>query len=191
MTDQPGCPCSICEESGENLSCSLDAESILRDRIVAAIAKADQDWCSDNPLYEDMADAVIRELGLKRVRDRIAAQSVRSPEINANERNLRNRIAAVIADALAVEASIAGEFCNRYVAVDDDGDQQGDELLRLDCSVNPRHVADSVIAALGTRQCERCRHPKPLTDFPEPHEGSDQMRPFCLNCTAYVEWATS
>lgn len=37
----------------------------LRDRIVAAIAKADQDWCSDNPLHEDMADAVIRELGLQ------------------------------------------------------------------------------------------------------------------------------
>lgn len=36
----------------------------LRDRIAAAIAKADQDWCSDNPLYEDMADAVIRELNI-------------------------------------------------------------------------------------------------------------------------------
>lgn len=34
----------------------------LRTRIIEAIAKADQDWCSDNPLYEDMADAVIREL---------------------------------------------------------------------------------------------------------------------------------
>lgn len=38
----------------------------LRTRITAAIAKADQDWCSDNPLYEDMADAVIRELELRR-----------------------------------------------------------------------------------------------------------------------------
>lgn len=36
----------------------------LRTRIIAAIAKADQDWCSDNPLHEDMADAVIRELDL-------------------------------------------------------------------------------------------------------------------------------
>jgi hypothetical protein len=36
----------------------------LRARIMAAIAKADQDWCSDNPLYEDMADAVIAELEL-------------------------------------------------------------------------------------------------------------------------------
>ncbi len=35
----------------------------LRTRIAAAIAKADQDWCSDDPLHEDMADAVIRELG--------------------------------------------------------------------------------------------------------------------------------
>ena len=34
----------------------------LRTRIAAAIAKADQDWCSDNNLYEDMADAAIREL---------------------------------------------------------------------------------------------------------------------------------
>lgn len=34
----------------------------LRDRIIAAIAKADQDWCSDTPLHEDMADAVIAEL---------------------------------------------------------------------------------------------------------------------------------
>ena len=40
--------------------------SDLRTRIAAALAKADQDWCSDNPLYEDMADAVIRELGLTR-----------------------------------------------------------------------------------------------------------------------------
>ena len=38
----------------------------LRARIVAAIAKADQDWCSDNPLYEDVADAVIVELKLRR-----------------------------------------------------------------------------------------------------------------------------
>lgn len=36
--------------------------SSLRARIAAAIAKADQDWCSDNNLHDDMADAVIREL---------------------------------------------------------------------------------------------------------------------------------
>ena len=34
----------------------------LRTRIIAAIAKADQDWCSDNGLHEDMADAVMQEL---------------------------------------------------------------------------------------------------------------------------------
>jgi hypothetical protein len=34
----------------------------FRTRIIAAIAKADQDWCSDTPLHEDMADAVIAEL---------------------------------------------------------------------------------------------------------------------------------
>jgi len=33
--------------------------SDLRTRVIAAIAKADQDWCSDNRLHEDMADAVI------------------------------------------------------------------------------------------------------------------------------------
>jgi hypothetical protein len=36
----------------------------LRTRIIAAIAKADQDWCSDNSLHEDMADAVIHELDM-------------------------------------------------------------------------------------------------------------------------------
>lgn len=56
----------------ENICCGDEAEITmkaqndltltLRDRIAAAIAKADQDWCSDNPLYEDMADAVIAEL---------------------------------------------------------------------------------------------------------------------------------
>lgn len=54
-----------------------------------------------------------------------------------------------------------------------------------------RFVADAVIAALGTRRCERCRNAKPLTDFPDPHDGSEQMRPFCVKCTEYVEWATS
>ena len=42
----------------------IDRE-VLRDRIIAAIAKADQDWGSDNSLHEDMADAVIRELALE------------------------------------------------------------------------------------------------------------------------------
>jgi len=36
----------------------------LRTRIAAAIAKADQDWCSDNNLHDDMADAVMKELDL-------------------------------------------------------------------------------------------------------------------------------
>lgn len=43
-------------------SMSSSTMSDLRTRIKAAIAKADQDWCSDNDLYADMADAVIREL---------------------------------------------------------------------------------------------------------------------------------
>ena len=50
-----------------NLDDQIKAENSLRTRIVSAIAKADQDWCSDDPLYEDMADAVIEALGLTRV----------------------------------------------------------------------------------------------------------------------------
>jgi hypothetical protein len=57
--------------------------------------------------------------------------------------------------------------------------------------IDTRELADAVIAALGTRRCERCRNARPLADFPAPHNGSDQMRPFCVNCTEYVEWATS
>lgn len=52
-------------------------------------------------------------------------------------------------------------------------------------------MADVVISALGKRRCERCRNGKWLTEFPEPHNGCDVMRPFCLDCTRYVEWATS
>jgi hypothetical protein len=36
----------------------------VRTRIIAALAQADQDWCSDRPLHEDMADAVIAALNL-------------------------------------------------------------------------------------------------------------------------------
>ena len=50
------------DETGENFTHCGDVQSSLRDRIIAAIARADQDWCSDDPLYEDMADAVIAEL---------------------------------------------------------------------------------------------------------------------------------
>ena len=55
---QPGCDCSICDEPYQPDT----QQHTLRTRIIAAIAKADQDWCSDNGLHEDMADAVIREL---------------------------------------------------------------------------------------------------------------------------------
>ena len=51
MTDQPGCPCSICEERS------------LRDRIAAAIKSADK-RVAGFITYEERADAVIRELGL-------------------------------------------------------------------------------------------------------------------------------
>ena len=52
-------------------------------------------------------------------------------------------------------------------------------------------LADAVIAALGTRRCGRCRQAVPLDHFPDPHPGSDEMRPFCAVCTRYIEWATS
>ena len=52
-------------------------------------------------------------------------------------------------------------------------------------------MADAVIAELGRRKCQRCRIAVPLDGFPMPHEGSDVMRPFCLPCTSYFEWATS
>jgi hypothetical protein len=45
-----------CKESAGNFTDNL------RTRIIAVIAKADQDWCSDNGLHEDMADAVMQEL---------------------------------------------------------------------------------------------------------------------------------
>lgn len=53
----------------------------LRERIVAAIAKADQDWCSDGDLYEDMADAVIAALVTDELRDRIAAAIYATPPV--------------------------------------------------------------------------------------------------------------
>ena len=52
-------------------------------------------------------------------------------------------------------------------------------------------LADAVIRELGQRRCERCRSHKPVDQFPMPHEGSNQMRPFCIPCTDYIEWATS
>ena len=63
--------------------------------------------------------------------------------------------------------------------------------IRIQRDGDSYRMADAVIAELGKRRCERCRHPKPLTDFPDPQEGSDEMRPFCTTCTGYVEWATS
>lgn len=52
-------------------------------------------------------------------------------------------------------------------------------------------MADAVIRELGQRQCERCRHYKPADHFPMPHAGGDRMRPFCIPCAEYIEWATS
>jgi hypothetical protein len=54
----------VARESAARLRVDLPLAD-LRTRIAAAIAKADQDWCSDNSLHEDMADAVIRELALE------------------------------------------------------------------------------------------------------------------------------
>jgi hypothetical protein len=51
-------------DSDDSQDLNQSDRSDLRTRIIAAIAKADQDWCSDGNLYEDMAGAVIRELHL-------------------------------------------------------------------------------------------------------------------------------
>lgn len=71
----PGCTCSRVQqfvvqhrESHDKYPDNANPHTTLRTHIIAAIAKADQDWCSDNLLYDDMADAVIRELGLNGVK---------------------------------------------------------------------------------------------------------------------------
>lgn len=95
--------------------------------------------------------------------------------------DLRTRIAAAtVGHADYVSGLTRYCTCGQW-----SGDSTG---TRIDFS---RHLADAVIRELGQRRCERCRHYTPVDQFPLPYEGSDQMRPFCIPCTDYIEWATS
>ena len=89
-----------------------------------------------------------------------------------NFTSLRDRIAA------AIERSLVDQFPS------DLPDRYGEWI---DNTI----LADAVIEALGTRRCQRCRQAKHLDEFPLPHAGCDLMRPYCINCTDYVYWATS
>lgn len=56
-------------------------------------------------------------------------------------------------------------------------------------------LADAVIRELpeltALRRCGRCRRPCRPDEYPPMHEGSDELRPFCMHCSDYIEWATS
>lgn len=57
------------------------------------------------------------------------------------------------------------------------------------------HLADAVIRELpeltALRRCGRCRIPCLPHEYPPMSEGSNELRPFCIPCTEYIEWATS
>lgn len=56
-------------------------------------------------------------------------------------------------------------------------------------------MADAVIRELpeltALRRCGRCRIPCLPDEYPPMSEGSNELRPFCIRCTKYIEWATS
>ena len=56
-------------------------------------------------------------------------------------------------------------------------------------------LADAVIRELpeltALRRCERCRLPYRPDEYPPMRDGADELRPFCIRCTNYIEWATS
>ena len=57
------------------------------------------------------------------------------------------------------------------------------------------HLADVLIRELpelhALRRCERCRKPCHINGFPPVRDGSEELRPFCIPCTNYIEWTTS
>lgn len=85
--------------------------------------------------------------------------------------DLRDRIAAVLIEA--------AEFRGVY------------QLHNPDM----RFLADAVIRELpeltALRRCGRCRIPCLPHEYPPMSEGSNELRPFCIPCTEYIEWATS
>lgn len=68
-----------------------------------------------------------------------------------------------------------------------------------DCHPEPDEfdlmVADAVLRELpeltALRRCGRCRIPCLPDEYPPMSEGSNELRPFCIRCTKYIEWATS
>lgn len=68
----------------------------------------------------------------------------------------------------------------------------------LEGYVDPSHrydLADVLIRELpeltALRRCGRCRIPCLPDEYPPMSEGSNELRPFCIRCTKYIEWATS
>lgn len=98
--------------------------------------------------------------------------------------SLRDRIVAVIREHdcfVNSSGDVVGCVC---------GEKFGNDFSTTELLWD-QHVVDTVIAILGRRRCERCHQPKWLNEFPDPHAGSDEMRPYCNPCTDYIEWATS
>jgi hypothetical protein len=87
--------------------------------------------------------------------------------------SLRNRIAKAIAGA--------------QFAFDEGEPYNGPEDANI--------LADAVIRELpeltALRRCGRCRIPCLPHEYPPMSEGSNELRPFCIPCTEYIEWATS
>ncbi len=72
MADQPGCPCSICDEDSGDSGVPPEHgndQNNLRARIAAALKSEDERWHGDPftqppATYDSLADAVIRELDM-------------------------------------------------------------------------------------------------------------------------------
>ena len=62
--------------------------------------------------------------------------------------NLCDRIAAALSESLKSQAKKGG-YANEYERYDDDGEPCGYTLLNVDAVLDPRIMADAVIAELG------------------------------------------
>jgi hypothetical protein len=63
--------------------------------------------------------------------------------------DLRDRIAAAVADELTRQATRRNEYSFKYTPLDDEGNDL-QELIGLDTSIDPAVVADAVIEALAS-----------------------------------------
>lgn len=67
-----------------------------------------------------------------------------------SDQSLRDKIAAVVQQALIAELNERQDYVNGpYFDTDDYGENVGDPLIGIDGSVTPAKLADAVIAALG------------------------------------------